>query len=188
MKEQLEAIRTRALAELGDGASAEQIENVRVAVLGRSGELTTIMRGMRDVPAAERPAIGQLINEIKRELESRIEALQERGKRAAMEQALAQERLDVTLPGHPHRARPAPSADPGRRRNDRRVRGDGFRGGRDPGRRRRLPQLLRPELSARPSRARDAGHLLPARRDAAADPYFQRPNPRDAASPSPRWP
>jgi phenylalanyl-tRNA synthetase alpha chain len=99
MREQLEAIRKRALEQLGDDAGAEQIENVRVAVLGRSGELTTIMRGMRDVPAAERPAIGQLINEIKREIEGRIESLQERRSRAEMQRALTQERIDVTLPG-----------------------------------------------------------------------------------------
>jgi phenylalanyl-tRNA synthetase alpha chain len=99
MRDQLEAIRARALAELRDDASAEQIENVRVGVLGRSGELTTIMRGMRDVPAEERPAIGQLVNQIKRELESRIEALQELHARAGMQRALAEERLDVTLPG-----------------------------------------------------------------------------------------
>ena len=99
MKDRLEAIRSRALAELADNASAEQIENVRVGVLGRAGELTAIMRGMRDVPPDERPVIGQLVNAIKRELEARIEALQERQKRAAMEHALAEQRLDVTLPG-----------------------------------------------------------------------------------------
>jgi phenylalanyl-tRNA synthetase alpha chain len=70
-----------------------------VEVLGRGGELTAIMRGMRHVPAEERPAIGQLVNEIKRELESRIEALQERQPRAQMERALAEQSVDVTLPG-----------------------------------------------------------------------------------------
>ena len=99
MKEQLEAIRQRALGELRDDASGDQIESVRVRVLGRTGELTEIMRGMRDVPQNERPAIGQLVNEIKREVEARIEALQEHQKRAALEQSLAADRLDVTLPG-----------------------------------------------------------------------------------------
>ncbi len=99
MKEQLEAIRGRALAQLPDDATAEQIEQVRVGVLGRSGELTAIMRRMRDVPAQERPAIGQLVNEIKRELESRIQALQESQERARMQRALAEQKVDVTLPG-----------------------------------------------------------------------------------------
>ena len=99
MRQQLEEIRTRAIAELTDGASREQIENVRVRVLGRSGELTGIMRGLRDVPAEERPAIGKLVNEIKSELEARIEALIQFQERASLDKALREERIDVTLPG-----------------------------------------------------------------------------------------
>ncbi len=99
MREQVEEIRRLALAELGDDAGPEQIENVRVRVLGRSGELTAIMRAMGGVPANERPAIGRMINEIKGELESRIEVLQRRLADAAMERSLREERLDVTLPG-----------------------------------------------------------------------------------------
>ncbi len=99
MKDRLEDIRRRALAELGDDAGDEQIEGVRVRVLGRSGELTEIMRGLRDVPAPERPAMGQLVNRIKQEIVERIEALQARGERAALEKSLAEARFDVTLPG-----------------------------------------------------------------------------------------
>src|SRR5579863_8830189 len=99
MKEQLEEIRRRAIAELTDEADEAQIDAVRVRVLGRSGELTEIMRGMRDLPNAERPAIGQLINQIKREVEARIEALSEKLKTATLTKSLNEKRLDVTLPG-----------------------------------------------------------------------------------------
>jgi len=99
MREQLEEIRRRALAELGDEAGPEQIENVRVRVLGRSGELTALLRAMGQVPAAERPAIGRLVNEIKGEIEKRIEELQNRLSLAALEKSLREERLDVSLPG-----------------------------------------------------------------------------------------
>ena len=99
MKEQLEEIRARALAELADGASEAQIENVRVRVLGRAGELTDIMRRMREVPNAEKPAMGRLVNEIKGAIEARIEELTAELARAAMERSLAEARLDVTLPG-----------------------------------------------------------------------------------------
>ncbi|HEY6395568.1 MAG TPA: phenylalanine--tRNA ligase subunit alpha [Candidatus Binataceae bacterium] len=98
MKQQMEEIRSRAMAELTDDADAQRIENVRVRVLGRSGELTEVMRRMREVPQAERPALGQRVNQIKREVESRIEELQQRQNRAALERSLAQARLDVTLP------------------------------------------------------------------------------------------
>ncbi len=99
MKEQLEEIRRRAIAELSDDAADAAIEAVRVRVLGRQGELTEIMRGMRDVPQAERPALGQLVNQIKREVESRIEALQAHREHAALERSLAEAKFDVTLPG-----------------------------------------------------------------------------------------
>ncbi|HEY6420289.1 MAG TPA: hypothetical protein VIX59_14935, partial [Candidatus Binataceae bacterium] len=99
MKEQLEEIRRRAMAELGDNADESAIETVQVRVLGRSGELTEIMRGMREVPQAERPAIGQLINQIKREVEQRIAVLQERLQHANLERSLGAARIDVTIPG-----------------------------------------------------------------------------------------
>ncbi len=99
MKDKLEDIRQRAMTDLAENASEEQMESVRVRVLGRSGELTELMRGMRDVPPEERPAIGQLVNQIKRELEDRIEALRQKHKVAALERSLEQAKLDVTLPG-----------------------------------------------------------------------------------------
>lgn len=99
MKDKLEDIRQRAMTDLAEDASEEQMESVRVRVLGRSGELTELMRGMRDVPPEERPAIGQLVNRIKRELEDRIEALRQKHKVATLERSLEQARLDVTLPG-----------------------------------------------------------------------------------------
>jgi phenylalanyl-tRNA synthetase alpha chain len=99
MKDQLEEIRRRAMEELTDEADEAQIDAVRVRVLGRSGELTEIMRGMRDVPNAERPAIGQLINQIKNEIAARIEALSEKLKTATLAKSLNEKRLDVTLPG-----------------------------------------------------------------------------------------
>jgi phenylalanyl-tRNA synthetase alpha chain len=99
MRQQLEEIRARAMRELADGAADAQIETVRVRVLGRSGELTEIMRQMREVPNEEKPLIGRLVNEIKGELEARIELLVAAQKRAAMERSLGEARIDVTLPG-----------------------------------------------------------------------------------------
>jgi len=99
LKDQLEEIHRRATAELPDDAGPDQIESVRVRVLGRSGELTEVMRRMREVPQEERPAIGQLVNRIKGELETRIEELQARHRRADLEHSLAAAKLDVTLRG-----------------------------------------------------------------------------------------
>jgi phenylalanyl-tRNA synthetase alpha chain len=99
MREKLEAIRTAALAELTDDAGPDRIEAVRVRVLGRTGELTEIIRGIRELPAEERPLVGQRSNQVKQEVESRIEYLQGRLRDAALQQSLSEARLDVTLPG-----------------------------------------------------------------------------------------
>lgn len=99
MKEQLEKIQAQALAELTEAATEEQIESVRVRVLGRGGELTEIMRGMREVPLEERPALGQLANRIKTEIEARVAALKEAHRLSALERSLGETALDVTLPG-----------------------------------------------------------------------------------------
>src|ERR1700730_5335508 len=99
MKEELEEIRRQAMAELGAAAGAKQIEDVRVRMLGRSGELTAIMRGLRDVAPENRPAMGQLANEIKREIETRIEERTQQIARLELDKSLTGERIDVTLPG-----------------------------------------------------------------------------------------
>jgi len=98
MKDALEQIRASALASLAAGGDEAAIEGLRVRYLGRKGELTTVMRQMRDVPPDERPAMGALLNQIKDEIEARLGdalALARSGVRATR----AAERLDVTEPG-----------------------------------------------------------------------------------------
>jgi phenylalanyl-tRNA synthetase alpha chain len=97
--QRLESIRDRALAELAESSKAEQIEAVRVRVLGRSGELTELLRSMRELPEDERPAVGQLANQVKRQIEERIEALKQELRARALNESLAQAPLDVTIPG-----------------------------------------------------------------------------------------
>jgi phenylalanyl-tRNA synthetase alpha chain len=98
MKDALEHIRTAALADLAAERNEAAIEALRVRYLGRKGELTAAMRQMRDVPAAERPAMGALLNRVKDEIEARLaEALA--AARAAARAARAQETIDITVPG-----------------------------------------------------------------------------------------
>lgn len=72
MKEKLEAIRKKAEAELEGLTSAEQIENFRVAVLGKKGELTSILKMMGKLSAEERPVMGQLANDVRSFIEEKI--------------------------------------------------------------------------------------------------------------------
>jgi phenylalanyl-tRNA synthetase alpha chain len=101
MLEELDALQTRALEALGSASSAEALEGWRVEYLGRSGELTVLLRSIGQLPPDERPLAGRRGNEVKTALETahaeRVEALE----RVAQEAALRAERVDVTLPGRP---------------------------------------------------------------------------------------
>ena len=74
MKAQLEAILKNATAEIKTVADRAALENVRVKFLGKKGELTAILRGMKDLSAEERPVIGQLANDVRAAIETAIEA------------------------------------------------------------------------------------------------------------------
>ncbi|HYD47437.1 MAG TPA: phenylalanine--tRNA ligase subunit alpha [Terriglobales bacterium] len=99
MKDRLDALHHRALTALAELASEEQAEHLRVALLGRKGELTAIVRSLKDVPPEERPAMGALINEIKDDIEQRIAVALGRLREQARDQQVARERVDVTVPG-----------------------------------------------------------------------------------------
>jgi phenylalanyl-tRNA synthetase alpha chain len=99
MRAALERIRQAALADLDKCQSPAALEDVRVRVLGRKGELTAVLRGMREIAEAERPAMGELANTIKAEVEERIAAIRAQLEEQTLAKSLAEERIDVTLPG-----------------------------------------------------------------------------------------
>ena len=99
MQDQLKAIREHVMEELKEVKDTSALEQLRVRVLGKKGELTGILRGMGKLPAEERPKMGQIVNETREKLEA---ALAERAaKLRAMEKEarLTAETIDVTLPG-----------------------------------------------------------------------------------------
>ena len=99
MRSDLERIRQAALAELERSTDEAAVEELRVRYLGKKGELTAVLRGMRDVPEAERPAMGALVNAVKAEVEAAIDAIRRRLEESRLAKSLAEERIDVTLPG-----------------------------------------------------------------------------------------
>ncbi|MBQ3489489.1 MAG: phenylalanine--tRNA ligase subunit alpha [Clostridia bacterium] len=96
MKELLEQIRIKAVAEI---EAAENTEELRIKYLGKKGELTAVLRGMGKVAPAERPIIGQLANEVRATIEAALTNKAEEQKKKEMERRLMTEKLDVTLPG-----------------------------------------------------------------------------------------
>lgn len=99
MKEKLEQL----LQEAGQAIAAAQLESalqdVRVQVLGKKGALTAIMKGMGQLSSEERPAIGALVNQVKDQFEQAFAARLEVLRQDAMQKRLAEERIDVSLPG-----------------------------------------------------------------------------------------
>lgn len=99
MEQQLKDLRESAVAELAKADSPDQLNDLRVKYLGKKGSLTGILRGMGALSAEERPRIGQIVNQIRAELEGVIESKGAQLKEAELAKRLASERIDVTLPG-----------------------------------------------------------------------------------------
>lgn len=103
MREQLEKMRQLALDAIIVATTEEALQEIRVRYLGRKGELTGLMKSLGALPVEERPAVGQLVNSVKDEVESCIDAALLRAKEDATAKRLASERIDVTLPGRRRR-------------------------------------------------------------------------------------
>ena len=99
MKEQLANIRAQALAAFEHAADSAALDALRVQYLGKKGELTAVLKQMGKLSAEERPAMGQLANEVRAALEEALEAAAKKLEAAAMEQRLLAETVDVTIPG-----------------------------------------------------------------------------------------
>ena len=73
MQEELKSIEEKALQELRGAQDSVTIDNIRVKYLGKKGELTSILRGMKDLSNEERPVIGKLANEVRAKIENVLE-------------------------------------------------------------------------------------------------------------------
>ena len=99
MKEQLEAIRKSALEAVAGTQKSAELEAVRVQYLGKKGELTAVLKQMGKLSPEERPVMGQLANDVRAAVEEAIAAQSAVLARKAMEEKLAAETVDVTIPG-----------------------------------------------------------------------------------------
>lgn len=99
MKEQLQKIKESTLAEIAGISDAKALEDLRVKVLGKKGELTAILKQMGKLSAEERPLIGQLANDVRTEIETALGEKQTALKSAQLAEQLKSESVDVTMPG-----------------------------------------------------------------------------------------
>ena len=97
MQEAIERLRTEGLSRIEQAAAAEALDAVRVGLLGRKGEVTGLLRGLKDADPAERPALGAALNRLKQELSEALE----RREVALMSLQETTSHFDLSLPGRP---------------------------------------------------------------------------------------
>lgn len=108
MKEKLQSIREKALAQISGSDSLDRLNEIRIAYLGKKGELTEVLKGMKEVDAKDRPMVGQLVNETRSAIEEMLEQTKTKMTKKLREIQMEKETIDVTLPakknafGHKH--------------------------------------------------------------------------------------
>ena len=108
MKEKLQSIKEEAIRQIEASDVPEKLNEVRVKFLGKKGELTAVLKAMKDVAPEERPKVGQMVNETRAAIEKLLEETKQNMERKIREERQKQEVIDVTLPskknmvGHSH--------------------------------------------------------------------------------------
>ncbi len=98
MKEKLSQIKNLAIEKLNKTSDLKVLEEIRVEILGKKGELTSILKGMGSLSSEERPIIGQLANEVRTAIEEKIDSIKKSLLAKEQEIKLKAEKIDVTMP------------------------------------------------------------------------------------------
>ena len=99
MKEQLNNIKQQAVSALEAAATPAELEELRIKILGKKGELTAVLKQMGSLSPEERPVMGQIANSVRAEIEAKLEQCKAKINAAVLEAKLASEAIDVTIPG-----------------------------------------------------------------------------------------
>ena len=100
-EEELKALEASALPAIDGAGDAEALEQIRIRILGRKGELTEILRGLGALPPEIRREVGQQANALKVRIEAALEARQQALRAALLDDLAVREAIDITLPGRP---------------------------------------------------------------------------------------
>ena len=100
MKEKIEQIRREISEGMRGVANRRQLFELKMQYLGKTGAISALSKGMRDIPPAERPAAGKLVGDVRSWAEEQFAAREEELKKEELAARYANERIDVTLPAH----------------------------------------------------------------------------------------
>ena len=98
MEEQIKNIAENAIKEIENAQNANSLYEIRVKYLGKKGEFTAVLRGMKDLSSEQRPVIGGMVNKYKEELENLISEKEKKFAEQELQRKLKEEKVDVTLP------------------------------------------------------------------------------------------
>ncbi|MEK4028590.1 phenylalanine--tRNA ligase subunit alpha [Pseudobacillus sp. FSL P4-0506] len=101
MEQQLKELQIEALAKVEAAEELKQLNDIRVAYLGKKGPITEVLKGMGKLSAEERPKMGALANEVRAAVASAIEGKQSALEQKAIQEQLEKETIDISLPGRP---------------------------------------------------------------------------------------
>ncbi len=99
MKERIKLLLQSAKEDIKNASVSKELYELRVKYLGRTGAVTELLKGMKDVPKEDKPAIGKLVNDLREDIERAIEESEKQVKAKELEKRLREEEIDVTLPG-----------------------------------------------------------------------------------------
>ena len=100
MKERIEQIKQKTLEEIKKVTDLKNLEEIKVKALGKKGELTEVLKGLKDLSQEERPKVGAWVNEAKASIEEFINKREEEFKAFELNKKLENEKIDITLPGN----------------------------------------------------------------------------------------
>ena len=100
MKEQIEQIKVTSINEVKQANDLKELNDLKVKYLGKKGELTSVLRGMKDLRPEERPVIGELVNKVRDELNELFDSKEKELEAAELSKKLEEEKIDVTLPAN----------------------------------------------------------------------------------------
>ena len=101
MQEKFIEIKNKAIESLKNVDSSRALNEIKVTFIGKNGEVTSLLRGMKDIPAEERSAFGKMVNDLKNEVEAMFVEKEKGIKELELLKKYEKEKIDVTLPGKP---------------------------------------------------------------------------------------